>query len=205
MKLVGFDANGTALNDLKGFLEALTGIFRHFDKEPLPPDELRDRFSMPWTRIYREAGISEDVADDDVLYEIYSRFYGEQPDPMLADGFVEVLEALRERGILTAIVSTQRNDITVPLMQTHGIEHLLDNIVGGVHDKAEALRQLAESFGVESGEAMYVGDQDSDMRFAKAAGWVPVGFTGGIHDAAKLKDAGAVHMVDHFRELLRLL
>jgi phosphoglycolate phosphatase-like HAD superfamily hydrolase len=56
--LVAFDINGTLLADRKQFFEALNAIFIHFDSNPLPPDEIQERFSQPWTDLYREAGIS---------------------------------------------------------------------------------------------------------------------------------------------------
>jgi phosphoglycolate phosphatase-like HAD superfamily hydrolase len=82
-----------------------------------------------------------------------------------------------------------------------GLLVYFNNVVGGVEDKAEALRALLKRHNLASAQAAYVGDQDSDMRFARRAGVLAIGYTGGIHPPARLQNAGAQVLVDRLDEI----
>lgn len=204
IKLVGFDVNGTILDDRDAFLEALNAIFDHFKKSRLSPWELRRRFTQPWTRIYRDAGITEEEASGASLYELYNAAYQAQPKPDCAPGVSDALRWLYANNIPAVIVSTQQNEITHPLLAHHGLQQYFAEIIGGVHDKAEALKNLISRRGVAPEEAIYIGDQDSDVVYALQAGCIPVAYTQGVHSKTQLAEAGAKIFLDHFRDLSNL-
>lgn len=225
VRLVGFDANGTFFDDTPQFFEALNSIFDHFNKPRMSIEEIREIFTQPWTKIYRDAGITEAMASEAKLYELYNAAYQEQPLPDLAPGIWSALQSLRTEQIPAWIISTQQNEITLPLLDRclvlnpdskilEGIpkrelmewrsSFLLADVIGGVRDKTEAFKQLLVDFGADPDEAVYVGDQDSDMTAAKKVGWKAVGYLGGVHSAEKLKVAGADYLIRHYDEFLDL-
>jgi phosphoglycolate phosphatase-like HAD superfamily hydrolase len=118
IELLALDANGTIFNDTPQFIRAANGIFAHFGKPELDSQILRDRWTQPWTKIYREAGILEaDVTDDD-LYTLYNKLYKEalsmrQPKPF--SGLRMVLAQLKRWGVKLVVVSGQQNKVTIPL------------------------------------------------------------------------------------------
>jgi phosphoglycolate phosphatase len=77
---------------------------------------------------------------------------------------------------------------------------------GGVTkpDPAGALA-MAEQLGLRAAEFLYVGDTNTDMRTAVAAGMFPVGATWGFRPLSELLDSGAAAIIDHPMELLKML
>jgi len=201
IKRIDFDVNGTLFDDTPQLLEALLRIFDHFGKPRMPLAQLRQQFTQPWTKMYREAGITEELASHAQLYEIYNSAYQKQPPPAPSRGVREMLHWLYRRGIHAAIISAQQNSITVPLLHQHALDLLFGRVEGGVYDKAERILSLCNEMDIPPQEVAYVGDQDSDMRFARAAGCIAIAYLGGVHLKAKLAKAGAHYFLKDFREL----
>jgi phosphoglycolate phosphatase-like HAD superfamily hydrolase len=106
-----------------------------------------------------------------------------------------VIPALRElnhRGCQTAILSAQEEAMTrSQLSDWPALSASLCELLGGVDDKAKALRELAACHRLVPAQLAYVGDQVSDMTEAQSAGVLPVGRLGGIGSASRLRRAGA--------------
>ena len=58
---------------------------------------------------------------------------------------------------------------------------------------------------VQPGEFLYLGDTNTDMQTANAAGMYAVGATWGFRPAGELADNGARALIDHPADLLKLL
>ncbi|MBI4991736.1 MAG: HAD family hydrolase [Candidatus Harrisonbacteria bacterium] len=201
VKLVAFDVNGTLFDDTKIFWEAINGIFPRYGKPLLPLEILQKKFGQPWTRIYREYGITEEMASDNDLYKIYNEFYESQEHPAPAVGLKETLGWLKSNGLLLAIVSTQQNTITAPLLGKYGLHGLFFKIFGSVSDKSQALHDLAVAADLSASEVAYVGDQEGDVRHAKSAGCVSIAFCGGLHDHERLKKMKPDFIIESMPEL----
>ncbi|MEX2144881.1 MAG: HAD family hydrolase [Candidatus Spechtbacterales bacterium] len=205
IKLIAFDVNGTILNDFDIFSNALNSIFDYFKKPRMSEVQFRDEFTQPWTDIYRKRGILEDVASEKFLYTLYNKAYQAQDDPKPFSDLEPVLKQIQKRGLTTAIITTQQNIITDALLNKYDLGKYFDFHLGGVADKTKALQKLIEKVNIQPKQTMYIGDQDSDMRFAKNASCIAVGFTGGTHSKQKLQKAGADYIIDNFTELVNLL
>lgn len=203
-QLIAFDVNGTLFDDTDIFWNAINGIFPRFGKQPLSIKVLQERFGQPWTRIYREEGISEKEATDEELYRIYNDLYRNQSSPRPFRGLKSTLQWLKKQGILLAIVSTQQNEITIPLLKANGLDKVFFMVSGSVSDKTETLKKVLEAARVSSREAAYVGDQEDDVKNAKKAGYISVAFTGGLHTRERLERAGPDFVITNHRELKEL-
>ncbi len=201
VKIVAFDVNGTLFDDTKIFWNAISGIFPKYGMEPLPLEILQKNFGQPWTSIYRENGISEEMASDADLYKVYNQLYQNQDYPLPASGLKEILEWLIVRNLRLAIVSTQQNAITLPLLEKYGFQDLFLKVSGSVSDKTSALCEIAALSGVSIGEVAYVGDQEGDIRHAKKAGCVSIAFCGGLHDHERLKKMNPDFIIESMWEL----
>ena len=199
IKLFAFDANGTIFDDTVSFWKAINGIFPRFGKESLSSEVLKEKFGQPWTKIYRDNGISEETASDQKLYEIYNELYTNEDAPRLFDDVELVLGWLKEKGIILAIVSTQQNSITERLLKHYGLENLFTCLEGGVSDKSEALKGLFKKLNVLPEEAAYMGDQEGDILHAKKAGCNSVGFCGGLHDLERLSKVKPDFLIHNYQ------
>jgi phosphoglycolate phosphatase len=66
------------------------------------------------------------------------------------------------------------------------------------------LAALSET-GTEPRDAVMIGDTGFDMEMGRAAGIRRIGVTWGYHDAARLTESGAEHLVHSYAELMALL
>lgn len=80
------------------------------------------------------------------------------------DGFG--LTLLRQAGVKLAIITARQSAI----VQVRASELHFDEVRQGVKDKAAALREICESFGLASRQAAYVGDDWPDLRPMALAG-----------------------------------
>ena len=204
IKLVCFDVNGTILDDTGIFLNAINGIFEKFGKPKLPLDALKKRFGQPWTKIYREEGISESVTSDRKLYEIYNELYINQGAAGIFPDLEPVLKWLKIKGLKMAIVSTQQNSITIPILEKAGIKNYFSVIKGEVDNKSAKIKEVLSELKVAPVEAVYIGDQEGDIWHAKNAGCVSIGFCGGLHDLGRLKNAKPDFIIHNYGELKNL-
>lgn len=208
VKMVAFDVNGTLFDDNKVFWRAINDIFAEYGKERLSLDVLKERFGQPWTNIYRENGISEEMAGNDELYEVYNRLYWNyvsQDPPRPSPGLEYVMSQLISMELPVVIVSAQQNSITVPHLEYFGrLRWMFCRICGGVSDKADSLRCLAKEARIFTAEIVYIGDQVGDVRHAKNAGCISVAFSKGIHSKERLTKESPDFIIDSMQELLDL-
>lgn len=76
------------------------------------------------------------------------------------------LKALKEQGIILAII-TGRNS---PMVARRADELGIDHVVQGQDDKFTALSALADELGLSVGECMYMGDDLPDLKAVREAG-----------------------------------
>lgn len=201
-ELVIFDANGTLFDDVDIFYRALNRIFPDFGHEKLDPDTLRERFGQPWTKIYRSEGITEDDASRSDLYRRYNHHYQSLGPPPLSDGADEVLRALKTAGIERAIVSSQKNDVTIPALKTNDVREYFATIIGGSSDKSESIASVLDDHNKQPSRAIYIGDQKKDIEHARQAGVIDVAYLNGVHDRDDLIAMNPSFAIDNMRELI---
>lgn len=204
IKLIGFDVNGTILDDTTPFLNAINGIFVRFGKSPLPLEILKERFGQPWTKIYREEGISEEMASDEELYEIYNELYTGQPPAKPFENLKPTLQWLLDRNVLLGIVTTQQSGITIPILENYGLKDFFIHLECGVSDKTLALQRTLDIIGIKPNESAYVGDQEGDVMHAKKAGCLSIAFCGGLHTIEKLAKAKPDFLIHDHLEITKL-
>jgi phosphoglycolate phosphatase len=69
----------------------------------------------------------------------------------------------------------------------------------------QAATEIARGLGVSPARVLYLGDTRTDMQTAVAAGMFGVGALWGFRDRSELVDHGASAVVEHPREIPRIL
>ncbi len=125
------------------------------------------------------------------------------------DGILDMLAALRERGIRVAVVSNKFDAATKKLCEKY-FGDLVEVAIGeraGVRKKPapdtvyEALKEL----GVTAEGAVYIGDSDVDIRTAENCGMECISVTWGLRDEKFLIENGAKALVDTPERLLGVI
>lgn len=97
-----------------------------------------------------------------------------------------MIEEVKRRGYMTAIISASSMEAARRVQHEHGIDHLFANelvirngkvsgefvwpIGAGKEKKAEIVRNLANDIGIKTKEIIYIGDSETDIEAFKEVG-----------------------------------
>jgi len=89
------------------------------------------------------------------------------------DGIAGILEFARERGVRLAMVTGKGARSTEITLEAFGLRDAFEIVETGSPlgpRKAEGIRNVLDRFGIEPGEAVYIGDAPSDIEASRKVG-----------------------------------
>ena len=128
----------------------------------------------------------------------------------LYPGIPELVAGLAKRGYQLAVLSNKPDDFTKRMVAHYFKPSLFDAVRGQLPnvplkpDPTAAL-QIAAELGVPPAQWLYLGDTNTDMRTAHAAGMLPVGVLWGFRDREELLESGTQHLVSKPGEVFGFL
>jgi phosphoglycolate phosphatase len=214
-KAVLFDLDGTLLDTLDDLGDSMNAVLsaRGYATHPISAytDFVGDgvhnlvRRSLP-------AGVRTDDALVNELVPImrseYSRRWNRKTRPY--DGIPELLDGLTARGLRLAVLSNKPHPATVEVVAYFFPRWKFDVTLGARPDvpikpDAGAALEVSRKLGVPPEGFLYLGDTNTDMQTAVAAGMFAVGVSWGFRTAEELVSSGAQAVVSDPREVLSLL
>ncbi len=213
-RAVIFDLDGTLLDTLADLADSGNAALAALGLPPHPDDAYRYFVGLGIEELVRRM-LPEDKRDPVILKEAtaltageYKRRWKDKTRPY--DGILELLAALRLRGLPVCVLSNKPQvytDLTVeaffpggPFTHVRGARPEVPN----KPHPAGALA-LAQDLGLSPGSIVFVGDTATDMKTARGAGMLPVGVLWGFRDEAELQQSGARRIIARPMELLHLL
>ena len=207
-----FDLDGTLLDTLEDLYLATNAALERHSLPRRSRDEVRLFVGNGVEMLIRRAvpaGTDEEtilavLADFKTTYAVICE---DHTKPY--DGILDMLAALRERGIRVAVVSNKFDAATKKLCEKY-FGDLVEVAIGekaGVRKKPapdtvyEALKEL----GVTAEGAVYIGDSDVDIRTAENCGMPCISVTWGLRDEDFLIENGAKTLVDSPEKLLGVI
>lgn len=123
------------------------------------------------------------------------------------DGIVELLQALKEKGMKLTVLSNKPHRQAVHVVEEVFGKEMFDWVQGqqeGIPRKPDpyAAIQIAEKFGVKPEECVYIGDSEVDVATGMAARMKTLGVTWGFRSVEQLKEAGATILLDRPVQIL---
>ena len=209
-----FDLDGTLLDTLKGIADSMNAILVRMGFPTHPVDDYRHLVGDGRANMIERA-LPLDRRDDQTLAECskviaeeYSRFWPE--GTKIYDGIPELLNTLQQRKVPMAILSNKPDNFTQIMVKELLPGYTFTLIRGAVDhvpskpDPASAL-QIAEDLEIEPEKIIFLGDTNTDMWTAKAAGMYAAGALWGFRDAEELLQCGAKTLIERPNDLLTLL
>lgn len=141
------------------------------------------------------------------MQEEYGRRWADTTLPY--PGIPELLDALEDAGLRCTILSNKPDDMTKLTVARLLAGHRFDVVAGACAnvprkpDPAGAFR-VCDKLNIPPEQFLYVGDTNTDMQTATAAGMFAVGVLWGFRTAAELLDNGARQLAEHPRDILAL-
>ncbi len=125
------------------------------------------------------------------------------------EGILELLDALREKGILTAVFSNKPHSTTVKVADALFGDRF-DVCFGQREGKPikpdpTVLKEILADWGIEPQECLYLGDTATDMRTGKGGGAFTIGVTWGFRTEQELRENGADAIIHHPSAVLDFL
>ncbi|HAH06996.1 MAG TPA: HAD family hydrolase [Elusimicrobia bacterium] len=206
-RAVLFDLDGTLLDTLDDIADSMNAALAVLG-QPVHPVEAYRFFVGDGVETLARRTVASGPSDEaaEAFRAEYARRWDKKTRPY--DGIPELLDALAGRGVGMAVLSNKPDDFTRMAVERY-FPGAAFSAVRGMRpggpkkpDPAAAL-DIAGGAGLEPAEFVYLGDTDTDMRTARAAGMHPVGALWGFRPAKELLDNGAQELLSAPRELLR--
>ena len=207
-----FDLDGTLLDTLEDLYLATNSALESHSMPRRSRDEVRMFVGNGVEMLIRRAVPS--CTDEETTLAVladfkttYAAICEDHTRPY--DGILDMLRALREKGIRVAVVSNKFDAATKQLCQKY-FGDLGEVAIGeraGVRKKPapdtvyEALKEL----GMTATGAVYIGDSDVDIQTARNCGMPCISVTWGLRDKDFLLQSGAEILVDTPERLLGVI
>ena len=142
-----------------------------------------------------------------LMAEEYSKHWADKTKPY--PGIPELLDGLDDLGVTKVIFSNKPDDftqLTVTELLPDWSFQIVRGIKPGVPKKPDptAAVQIANELKIPASRFLYLGDTNTDMLTANAAGMYAVGALWGFRDAEELNAAGAKVLVEKPEDVLSL-
>lgn len=214
-RAVLFDLDGTLLNTIEDLADSMNSVLARHD---FPVHDLEAykyfvgdgienlvRRALPESHRAEESTVALCLAS---MREEYGRRRRQKTRPF--EGVPELLDALEDRGIKVAILSNKPDEATKFVVKELLSRWRFEAVVGErpnvprKPDPASAI-EIAERLAIPTRDFLYVGDTDTDMRTANAAGMYAVGALWGYRKADELLKNGARALIERPLDVLTLL
>ncbi len=205
MKAIVFDMDGVLIDSVEAWRSALNLTLKHFRKRlVLSDEEFRGKwFGIDTGTIFRSLGFKEWLQMQKFAYDNFLRF----KDKVVVNPNTEfVLKRLHSHGLKLAVFSTTQHAILAELLEHHGLLTFFDVVLGGDDvptrkPDPSGILKACSLLGVSPKESLYVGDTNSDILAAKAAG-IPLAMLSTTIGMDAIRDAQ--HKLSSLVELLEI-
>lgn len=210
-----FDLDGTLLNTVKALQKATNLTMERFGLGPLSEEQIQsivgDGYKMQMERALKLCG-DKDLAHYEEALPAYLEIFGKHCMYQVApyDGILQLLQAMKERRIKTAVFSNK------PHVQT--VENIIGIFGSGTFDLVRGQKEgvpkkpdpagiylIMKELGVTSEECLYFGDTGTDMQTGKNAGLDTVGVLWGFRKKEELEAFSPKYLIETPQEAIGFL
>jgi len=213
-RAVVFDLDGTLLDTIEDLTDSMNVALEALGAPARTPEECK-LFVGDGMENYARRALPEGRRDQaaisrciELIRADYAGRWTSKTRPY--EGIVEMLSALDAAELPMAVLSNKPDDFT-RRMVAHFFGRQRFRAVRGARDDVPkkpdpaGAMEIASQLGIPPGGFLYLGDTNTDMRTANAAGMFAVGATWGFRPAEELTANGAEALIDRPRQLLTLL
>lgn len=211
-RLAIFDLDGTILNTLEDLADSTNYALSVHNMPGRTIDEVR-RFVGNGIHKLIERAVPQGSTDEQIerVFVTFKEYYKDHCAVKTRpyDGIMELMKTLREKEVLTAVVSN-KGDFAVQILCKDYFPGLFDFAVGereGIRRKPapDSVLAVLEQFHISKEDAVYIGDSEVDIQTAENAGMKEIAVTWGFRSEDFLKENGAGCLAHTPEELLEKL
>jgi len=209
-----FDLDGTLLDTIADLTDAMNMALNHFGF-PVHDVETCKMFVGDGVEMFAFRALPEHSRDKAMvtkcaalMREEYGKRWAKKTRPY--DGIPQLLDELTLQNLKMAILSNKPDDSTKEMVAEILSKWRFHPVAGAQPsvpkkpDPTQAI-QISQALRVPPEQFLYLGDTGTDMRTAQAADMFAVGALWGFRSAEELMSSGAQVLVEHPREVLKIL
>ena len=213
-RAVLFDLDGTLLDTLEDLADSANAALRSLDFPEHPPQAYK-YFVGDGMEVLVQRALPADRANAATCAECaarvrreYAQRWADKTRPYA--GIPELLDAVAARGVAMAVLSNKPDEFT-RLCVTRLLPRWHFAAVVGARPTLPrkpdptGAREIARQLSFAPAAFVYLGDTNTDMQTAIAAGMFPVGALWGFRTAEELRASGARSLLEKPLDLLDLL
>lgn len=207
-----FDLDGTLLNTLSDLHAAVNFALRKFGFPERSISEVRRFIGNGVVKLMeRSTPEGTDEKTDAECLSVFREYYLAHMADTTApyEGIIDLLKALREKGVKIAVVSNKLHPAVAGLCEDY-FRGLID-VALGVSEERERkpapvnVFRAMELMGADKSNTVYIGDSEVDVQTAGNAGLPCIGVLWGFRDMDELLSAGAKFIVADTAELEKII
>lgn len=214
-KAVIFDLDGTLSDSITSIKFSADKTLAEFGYGPFTEKQYKYFVGDGAANLIKRAlaaGGDEKLSCFEAAYARYREIFQEycmyqvKPYP----GIRDLLAALKERGIKTAVLSNKPHGDTIHVIETLFGQDSFDYIQGqtdtiAIKPSPEGVFYLLKQLEMTPEDILYLGDTATDMKTGKGAGAFTLGALWGFREREELEQNGADALIAHPMELLEYL
>jgi phosphoglycolate phosphatase len=212
-KAILFDLDGTLLDTLEDLADSMNQALSELGFAAHPVEAYK-YFVGDGAETMARRALPQENRDEATVRQChqraklcYSKHWADKT--RLYPGIAELLEGLQELGAAMSILSNKPDEFTQQMVAKLLAGYDFKIVRGANSDTPikpdpTAALQIAEQTNIPPAEFVYLGDTDTDMKTANAAGMLAVGAVWGFRTAKELTENGAKVLVRNPVEVLGL-
>lgn len=203
-----FDLDGTLVNTIDDLTAAMNAALTHYGYAAKSTQEIAAIVGHSVPYMCQNALPPEDFDRWRLIFREYDAYYDQHCCDLSRpyEGMLRALQTLRAAGVRLAVVSNKPHVHTMKVIATLFPRDCFSMVLGHmekfpIKPDPASLRFVLDYFKTAPERAVYVGDSDVDVDFAKNAGVDCVAVSWGLRGRRALESAGAACIIDDTGEL----
>lgn len=211
-RTVLFDMDGTLLDTLEDLRESTNHVLRELGHPERSLEEVR-RFVGNGAEMLIRRAVPEGTGEEEILRALgmFRSYYAAhcKEKTRVYDGMLALLDALRARGIKTAVVSNKPDEAVKKLSEEY-FGGRMDYAVGAKDGRRckpypDMVDAALEALGETREGAVFIGDSEVDVQTGLNAGLPVIAVSWGFRSRETIAEAGATVIADDTAALAKLL
>ena len=212
-EMILIDVDGTMVDSVPDLAFCVDEMMQALGREPRGEERVRDWVGNGVDRLVRRALVGQlngepDEADFDRAYPLFLELYADNTSrrSVLYPGVREGLNDLQAAGYALGCVTNKAGRFTLPLLKDLGIYNVFSIVISGDtlqyrKPHPAPLLHAAEFFKLDPAHALMVGDSISDVKAARAAGFMVACVPYGYNHGEDIRDAKPDLLIDTLADL----